>query len=258
MIWLLQKHLAYILRITAHYVAKSMCNPGSDTLGQGAKIWFSQFFLSWHHPTTLGWTGTPYRPTSVPEMTNSVPCKLCSQAPKSCGKPSQKSGGCKSSIPMLLVLKLNVQQSQTGVVFIVHILLFVHIFLAYTSFIKKHYLFFRGISNSLLSGPMNRKRYVVRMSTDNRGCTYMQKRTTYKNSKSTTRNHHRFCIKDVTKLQNTFDLNKTLPLSNSSNSTSCCTNSNKSYPCQELSLWVSPFTVMNCSSWVMICQNWEI
>lgn len=66
------------------------------------------------------------------------------------------------------------------------------------------------------------------------------------------------CTKDVTKIQNTFDLQKKLPLSNSSNSTSCRTNSDKSNPCQDFSFWVSPFTVMDCYSWVMICQSQEI
>lgn len=51
---------------------------------------------------------------------------------------------------------------------------------------------------------------------------------------------------------------KSVLFSNSSNSTSCRTNSDMSDPCQELSLWVSPFAVMDCRSWVMICQRREI
>lgn len=60
------------------------------------------------------------------------------------------------------------------------------------------------------------------------------------------------------KTQSTFDLNIKLPFSNSSNSTSCRANSGKSNRCQLLSLWASPFTVMDRSSWVMICQSQEI
>lgn len=55
-----------------------------------------------------------------------------------------------------------------------------------------------------------------------------------------------------------FDPNRKLPLSNSSHSTSCRGNCDKSNPCQELSLWVSHSAVMDCSSWVMICQSREI
>lgn len=57
------------------------------------------------------------------------------------------------------------------------------------------------------------------------------------------------------KLESIFDLIVRILFSNRSKSTSCWKNSHKSTPCLELFFWVSPFAVMDCNSWLMICHK---